>query len=266
MKTRILDGDGVSPEPVNDRDTPVASSADGVSPRPRLKLHQAVGEYVRRLISALPPGSLLPTEVELARRTGSSRMTVRQALAELQQGGHVRRVIGVGTFTTDAKTRSQLPSLENYLDDWMAQGHDLAVRVVSYKVEPVPSRQAQLLGEDTAYHLVRLRSVDREPLAIDNRWLLREIGDLISVKELTAQPIHRIITQGLHLEITALELSIAAGICTPAEARWLKTPEGSAVLYRRMTLFGRRDRVLGVGDSTYRADRFEFTTRVIAPG
>ena len=240
---------------------PIVPAKNG--PRPRL--HESVREYVRHLIESLPSGSLLPTEVELARRMGSSRMTVRQALADLQRAGLVRRRVGVGTFTTDAKTWSRLPSLENYLDDWMAQGRVASVKIRSFKVVELPPIPAGILGETTGYHLERVRSVDREPLAVDNRWLLKEIGELLTVEDLRQRPIHRILTESLHMEITAMDLAIGAGACNPDEARLLGIAKGAPVLQRRMTLYGRRDRAIGTGSSTYRGDRFEFSTRVIGP-
>ncbi len=45
-----------------------------------------------------PPGSQLPTEAALIQRFGVSRVTVRNALALLQQEGFVVRIPAKGTF------------------------------------------------------------------------------------------------------------------------------------------------------------------------
>lgn len=49
----------------------------------------------------LTAGDVLPTEIDLARNFGVGRNTVRQALAELEQDGLVRRVPGKGTFVQE---------------------------------------------------------------------------------------------------------------------------------------------------------------------
>jgi len=50
-----------------------------------------------------PKGSKLPTETELAKMFGVSRMTLRQALALLQDDGLVKSIHGKGNFITTAQ-------------------------------------------------------------------------------------------------------------------------------------------------------------------
>lgn len=59
---------------------------------------------------ALPSGSRLPPEPELAGELGVSRATLREALRSLEEDGSVRRLRGRGTFVTDR------PRLRNNLD------------------------------------------------------------------------------------------------------------------------------------------------------
>ena len=48
------------------------------------------------------PGKRLPSETELVRRFGASRMTVFRAMHELQSLGLVTRRVGSGTFVSSA--------------------------------------------------------------------------------------------------------------------------------------------------------------------
>jgi len=56
-----------------------------------------------------PPGSLLPSENQLAERFSVSRPTIRAAFARLVERGYVKRQRGVGTFVADS------PSIVNPL-------------------------------------------------------------------------------------------------------------------------------------------------------
>ncbi len=49
----------------------------------------------------LRPGDMLPPEPTMAEQMSVARSTVRQALAELEQAGIVRRIRGKGTFIHD---------------------------------------------------------------------------------------------------------------------------------------------------------------------
>ena len=56
------------------------------------------------------PGKRLPSEAELVRRFGASRMTVFRAMRELQSLGIVTRRVGSGTFVSSTQTREVMCS------------------------------------------------------------------------------------------------------------------------------------------------------------
>ena len=65
----------------------------------KIPLHVQVEELLRNLISSQKsaPGTMLPTEIELANQLGISRSTVRQATNKLEHEGLLKRKKGVGT-------------------------------------------------------------------------------------------------------------------------------------------------------------------------
>jgi GntR family transcriptional regulator len=68
-------------------------------------LYAEVIDRVEQLIveRGLGPGDRLPSQDELAELTGTSLITVRRALEELQREGRVRRHQGLGTFLSSPK-------------------------------------------------------------------------------------------------------------------------------------------------------------------
>ena len=64
---------------------------------------------VARIASgAMPPGSMLPSEVQLGQELGVAQGTARKALSELEARGLVQRVQGRGTFVTQRTTEDAL--------------------------------------------------------------------------------------------------------------------------------------------------------------
>ncbi|OAB41974.1 GntR family transcriptional regulator [Paenibacillus glacialis] len=61
---------------------------------------------------AFPPDSQLPTEPELAKKFGVSRMTLRHALALLQEDGLVKNIHGKGNFITKFHHNESMDGLE----------------------------------------------------------------------------------------------------------------------------------------------------------
>src|SRR4029077_14030772 len=85
-------------------DTPGAPGvAPEVSTAPRLPKYYQVKRQLLELTAALDPGSPVPPERELARLYGTSRTTVRQALAELAVEGRLLRMQRQGNFVSKAQ-------------------------------------------------------------------------------------------------------------------------------------------------------------------
>lgn len=65
-------------------------------------LHKTVEEYLRKLLAEnrSTPNYLLPSENQLTRQLGVSRVSVRKALLTLEEEGAVYKIQGKGTFAT----------------------------------------------------------------------------------------------------------------------------------------------------------------------
>ncbi|HEY8582623.1 MAG TPA: GntR family transcriptional regulator, partial [Capillimicrobium sp.] len=86
----------------------------------------------------LSPGDRLPSESELCERYGVSRTTVRQALAELESDGALRREQGRGTFVAEPAPNSGfLQSTSGFFEEAVAAGRTVATRVLKRSVEPL---------------------------------------------------------------------------------------------------------------------------------
>ena len=76
--------------------------------RREIPKHEAIFAELHTSIRAghLKPGDRLPSEADLGRRHGVSRITVTRALRDLQQAGLVDRRVGAGTFVRDSRRQT----------------------------------------------------------------------------------------------------------------------------------------------------------------
>ena len=95
---------GHSPSDIGARD-PQAPSWLGDVSRAEGPLHAQIGEVIEQAIESgdLQPGDRLPPERELAQWFGVNRLTLRQALSDLERGRLIRRYNKVDGAGRDAK-------------------------------------------------------------------------------------------------------------------------------------------------------------------
>ncbi len=80
-----------------------------------------VKSQILELDRGLEPGSPVPTERDLAQQFGTSRTTVRQAIAELVVDGRLERTQGRGTFVAQPKLM-QVRQLTSFSQDLQEEG------------------------------------------------------------------------------------------------------------------------------------------------
>src|SRR3954454_11052908 len=142
-------------------------------------LHVTIAEQLAAAIAsgALAPGDRLPPERHLAESLGVSRMTVRQALGDLERDGLLRRVVGRagGTFVSEPGAAAG-PAADGggISAELRRQGGATAVEPISAEVEPAGRRVAAALDlkrSDRVVVITRLRLAGGKPLAVERATL-----------------------------------------------------------------------------------------------
>src|SRR3978361_1257837 len=108
------------------------------------KRAQVRGILEQLIETELHPGDAIPSERALVGRLGVSRVTVRQAIADLVAGGVLERVHGKGTYVTGPQVDSRL-HLTSFSREMRDRGLQPATVVLSASEEPA--------GDDVSYAL-----------------------------------------------------------------------------------------------------------------
>src|SRR5437763_3698782 len=146
-----------------------APGVPGASTAPRLPKYYQVKRQLLELTAALDAGSPVPPERELARAYGTSRTTVRQALAELVIEGRLLRMQGKGTFVAMPKV-AQMLELSSYTEGMRAQGLHPQTNILDTSYIGADDELATLLGVRPGSRVLRihrLRLADGEPMSVD---------------------------------------------------------------------------------------------------
>ncbi|GEO25305.1 GntR family transcriptional regulator [Alicyclobacillus acidoterrestris] len=122
------------------------------------------------------PGERIPSEAELAKEHGVSRITVRQALSDLVSMGYLERRQGVGTFVTKSGRNTQAVSrLQGFAEELRLAGNDVDVYVKSIEKVGCSEKIAIQLNVEEGTSVVkicRIASVSDVPIFREMSYLL----------------------------------------------------------------------------------------------
>src|SRR6201984_2124502 len=135
------------------------SGEPGVGPdvgtAPKLPKYYQVKRQLLELTATLDAGSPVPPERELARSYGTSRTTVRQALAELVIEGRLLRMQGKGTFVAKPKVAQAL-ELASYTEGMRAHGLHPQTKILDIGYVSADEQLAELLGVRPGGRVLRI--------------------------------------------------------------------------------------------------------------
>jgi DNA-binding GntR family transcriptional regulator len=223
-----------------------------------LKAEIAAGEH--------SVGTKLPTEYELCRRFDVSRSTVRQALAELESAGLVRRRQGSGT-TVVAREPALRYSLSIASEgDILRFASETALEFTEFAapVSVADSRRLRLgaPGEWRVWRGLRQATPSGLPLGIAAVYIPATYTDTMKkLGKRTQRAIFDYIASAQGLTITAIEQEISATVIDAQESDVLQTPVGTPAL-SILRRFMSEQRVIEVAETIYPADRFSYEIRL----
>ena len=151
--------------------------------------YKEIAEVFQQQIDRLErsPGDLLPTEKELMAEFGVSRVTIRKALAVLEEKGLLNRIRGRGTYINGEKLHHNAFELKGFIEDVTAQGKRPGSRVVQFELISANEHLANKLGialGGQLYALSRLRLIDNEPEVLEKTWMPVDMFPDLSVEVL----------------------------------------------------------------------------------
>lgn len=114
------------------------------------------------------PGDALPSEAQLQELFHVSRITARQAIAQLESEGLVERARGKGTRVAyPKKIEERLVGIKSFTNEMLERGIKPSTRSAHIELVPADKQLADIFGcaqNDLLYRLDRVRCADGKPL------------------------------------------------------------------------------------------------------
>ena len=209
-------------------------------------------------------GEQIPPEEELARRYGVSRITMRQAMAELVKDGILVRQRGSGTFVSQRPMPlvHDLSLPISFSGKLRQMGFDLSSRVLQSQTfyEPLESvmQHLQIGASDPVAYLKRLMFINDQPTAIDRSWFSESLCPGIAEQPLIDNSLSKTLAERYGLMPVRSEMGLEVVRAAEKDARLLKTFIDSPLILLTTVLYLDDGKPLEYSMTTWLGDRIRF--------
>lgn len=220
----------------------------------RIETRISTGEY--------GPGTSLPTELELEREFGVSRITIRQALGLLKRRGLLYSRSGVGTLVRPDGPHPHSMRITGSLTDLRNYGAETEYTPVDRMVIISPRSVAEALGLSRNAPVFRFRGVRSQPQAqafgFEEIYLPEPLGRKLNNIELGGRTVFSLLEEMAGLEIVEARQVITAAVAPAVVSKYLKIRPGSPVLRVTRSYALRDGRIVEVAVSHYNVSKFQY--------
>ncbi|WP_251554243.1 GntR family transcriptional regulator [Neobacillus muris] len=228
-------------------------------------LYQQLANLLRDQIHKgdLKIGDRIPSEAELGKMYGISRITIRQALAELEKEGLLEKIPGKGTFIKNNRKIQGLTRLTGFNEVTAAAGLKAGYRIIEIDSMAFSEEAKTVFNTDepSFFMVKRVLLASGSPVGMHTSylpsWLIHQDPDSFTSEILSHSSLHATI------EKTGVRLYRAEEIVEPAlageeEIEHLGLKMGDLVLQVKRTIFDFNNQSLLYEIDIYRPDSYTY--------
>lgn len=243
------------------RSAPDLSTSSGMPAHMRIERWLA-GQIAR---GTLREGDRLPREDALAARLGVSRMTLRQALATMESRGTLERRPGRGggTFVSTPRFDCDLTGLTGFTEQMRRAQVRVGARLVGARTVPADADAATALDlsvGDPVHVVVRVRTAQRRPVALERSWLPAAVFPGLLDHALSGS-LYRLLERAYGRAPYSAEEGLAAVAATPEDALRLEVVSGSPLVLVERTVRDVGGVAIEYATDLFRPDRVNIRLR-----
>lgn len=226
-----------------------------------MPLYKQISQIVRDAIlqRRVAVGSTLPTENDLVRQFRVSRITVRQALQELEAEGLIRRQRAKGTVVLNDRADGGANWAFDSLQDIVAFGERTTVRILSFKERVPPPDVRQIFGVSPAAALPCVhgtRLLRKEPISEFRFWLTPRAAGRITADDLKQPTLFSVLATRLGVQLTEARQTVWSELAGADVAPTLRIRRSDPILAIQRVYVADGQIPVEVAISRFRADRY----------
>ena len=231
---------------------------------------QIAGELRSDIVSGVyADGNPFPSETVLTEYYGVSRVTIRSALALLQQEGLIVRRQGSGTVVRNRVHHKMMQNIMDFHREAEGLGRKPSTRVISIRFRKSRIRERILFdisGNGEVAELRRLRLLDGLPVVLQTSSHPAELLTGVAEEDLRDRSLYDFLSERKGVTVRDADHVLEPFSVGSEEASLLGIAAGTAVIRARRTTRDTEGRTIEMAENLIRGDRYKYHFRLNADG
>ncbi len=217
-----------------------------------------LADLLRAEISELSTHDPIPGERALAERFGTSRVTIRQALALLQDDGVIYTVHGAGSFVAPPRVVKQMKLL-SFTEEMKQKGLKSSTQLLSaVLVEDDDSATDEFVViSEPAFRIERLRYGNSEPLSYEITYINQSVAPNLLKHDLS-KSLYFILQSVYSQEVTSADEHLTPIVVDDELSKIMLVPVGTAAIKIQRTGYNIRGEEVERSISIRQGSRWDF--------
>lgn len=232
-------------------------------------LHEQVADQLREhLLAQHAIGQQVPTEEDLTKAFGVSRVTVRRAVQTLVSQGILIKRQGKGTFLVRTKPQIVHPidRLAPFVETFMAHGEAVETRLLEFRWLDASELPRAFEGAGSALTYSRLYISSGTAHAVTRIVMPKHLGNQVTRADASTRPVYEILQEKLTVSLSRADHIVGCELPDAKLAHELGVSPSTFMLVVERTTYDDVDRPVVITTHYLRPDVYKLSVSVSTDG
>ncbi len=211
-------------------------------------------------------GSVIPSESEMQKQFGISRITVRRAISDLEHDGYVRKRRGAGTVVEPRKIERDLSVFNSFGGSAKVRGDRPGSIILQFRRVDASTKVAEKLGisyGDPVYFLKRLRLLNGRIIGLHATYIRSDLGITLSEDDFDSSTSLYELLESRNIRLGSADETMEAKMSNAELRRDLFLEEDQPVIYKERITYDTEGKTVEFSENTYIGEIYKYYIHIV---
>ena len=211
-------------------------------------------------------GSVIPSESEMQKQFGVSRITVRRAISDLEHDGFVKKRRGAGTVVEPRKIERDLALFNSFGGSAKVRGDRPGSIILQCRQVEASVKVAEKLGiacGDPVYFLKRLRMINGRIIGLHATFIRSDLGVTLSRDDFDTSTSLYELLESRNIQLGSADETMEAKMSNAELRRDLFLEEDQPVIYKERVTYDVSGRPVEFSENTYIGEIYKYYIHIV---